>query len=68
MLAEPEARMWQDALQQQGIGAMVKRPTASSELGYSLTDYSLWTTGDDAERAMMILDVAGEDERQSRKT
>jgi hypothetical protein len=55
LLSEPEARMWQDVLRQEGIPCIVKSLTAGAEPGYSLNDFSLWTKVNDAEAARAIV-------------
>jgi hypothetical protein len=59
LMSEPEAKMWQEALRQEGIPSIVKSLTGGAEPGYSLNDFSLWTSSQDVERASAL--VTGED-------
>jgi len=54
-MPEPEAKMWQEALDRAGIKSMVNSLTGGAEPGYSLSDFSLWTRTEDAERAKEIV-------------
>jgi hypothetical protein len=61
LMSEPEARMWQEALKQEGIPSIVKSLTGGAEPGYSLNDFSLWTTAENAERASALVTGPGEE-------
>lgn len=63
MLSEPEARMWEEALRNEGIPAVARSPTAQASPGYSWVDFSIWTKASDAERARSIIEGG----RRSRK-